>query len=164
MTWRIPRSTIFPAGKKITTIVISTIDDNKEQEDGEFRAEILDGEGYRVSSQNTATVAIEDNDTTSDPSTGSDDQRISIADKIMQELLISTGVNLEPEIAKPVISIVARNDEVAEGEMIRFAIQSSLVPDTDLIVEITIDSPNDSISESTPMRITIQAGSDTHIT
>ena len=27
MTWRIPRSIIFPAGKKITTIVISTIDD-----------------------------------------------------------------------------------------------------------------------------------------
>ena len=163
MTWRIPRSTIFPAGKKITTIVISTIDDNKEQEDGEFRAEILAGEGYQVSSQNTATVAIEDNDTTGDPTTGSDDQRISIADKIMQELLITTGVNLEPEDAKPVISIEVRNKEVAEGEKVRIAIQSSLVLDTDLVVEITIDSPNDSISESTPMRITIQAGSDTHL-
>ena len=46
---------------------------------------------------------------------------------------------------------------------IRFAIQSSLVPDTDLIIEISIDSPNDSISESTPMRIALQAGSSTHL-
>ena len=135
----------------------------KEQEDGEFRAEILAGEGYRISSQNIAKVAIEDNDAGTDTPTSTNEPRISVADKIMNSLLESVGINLEPEVAKPVISIKARNDEVAEGEIIRFAIQSSLVPDTDLIVEITIDSPNDSISESTPMRVTMPAEASTHI-
>ena len=165
MTWRIPRITIMPTGKKITTIVISTIDDNKVQEDGEFTAEILTGEGYRISSQNIATVSIEDNDTDTDgdSQTGTNNPRIAVADKIMEALLETAGVNQEPAVAKPEISIVARNDEVAEGEVIRFAIQSSLAPDADLIIEISIDSPNDSISEPTPMRIALQAGSSTHV-
>ena len=162
-TWRLPRTIVMPAGKKTTSIVISTIDDNKEQEDGEFRAEILAGEGYRISSQNIATVAIEDNDTGTDTPTSTNEPRISVADKIMNSLLESVGINQEPEVAKPVISIVARNDEVAEGEKISFAIQSSIAPEVALEIEITIDSPNDSISEATPMRVIMPAGERTHL-
>ena len=88
-----------------------------------------------------------------------DNPRVSIADKIMEALLETKGVNIDTNSDLPEISIVARSDEVAEGELIRFAVQSSLVPDTDLIIEISIDSPNNSIIESTPMRIALQAGS-----
>ena len=162
-TWRLPRVVIMEAGNKSASVVVVTIDDKVVHENGEFKAEILGGEGYQLGSPNSAKLAIQDNDVDGDPASGSDDQRISVADKIMQELLKTTGVNTEQDTELPEISIVARNDEVAEGEIIRFAIQSSLVPDTDLIVEITIDSPNDSISESTPMRVAIQAGRDTHL-
>ena len=162
-TWRLPRTIVMPAGKKTTSIVISTIDDNKEQEDGEFNAEILAGEGYRISSQNVATVSIEDNDTGTDTPTSTNEPRISVADKIMNSLLESVGIDLEPEVAKPEISIVARNDETAEGEVIRFAIQASIAPEANLEIEITIDSPNDSISEATPMRVTMPAGVSVHV-
>ena len=49
--------------------MIGTIDDSSVQEDGEFRAEILTGEGYQISDQNIAKVSIEDNDTSDDTPT-----------------------------------------------------------------------------------------------
>ena len=163
VTWRIPQVEILSAGKSITSIVIGTIDDNKVQEDGEFTAAILTGEGYRIDDQKTASIAIQDNDSNSDSPTDTNEPRVAIAGAIMETLLETAGVNREPTGDLPVISIVARNDEVAEGEIIRFAIQSSFAPDTDLIIEITIDSPNGSISEPTPMRIALQAGTSVHL-
>ena len=163
VTWRIPRFAKMEAGKNSTSIGLVTIDDSSVQEEGEFRAEIIAGEGYRVSDQNIATLTIQDNDTNSETPTDTKEPRVSVADKIMEALLVTAGVNQEPAVEKPEISIVARSDEVAEGETIRFALQSSLVPESDLMIEISIDSPNGSISEPTPMRITLQAGSSSHL-
>ena len=163
MTWRVPRAIVIPAGKKFTSLVIGTIDDKKEQEDGVFIAGVLAGEGYRVSSENYATVSIRDKDSSGSTPTDTDDTRVSIADKVMNSLLESIGINLEPEVVKPEISIVAANDEVAEGERIRFAIYASVAPENDLEIEISIDSPNDSIVESTPMRTTMTGGIDSHV-
>ena len=163
VTWRIPRFAKMVAGKNSTSIAVVTIDDSSVQEDGEFTAEIIAGEGYRVSDQNIATLTIQDNDTSSETPTDTKEPRVSVADKIMEALLVTAGVNQEPAVEKPEISIVARSDEVAEGETISFAIQSSSVPESDLMIEISIDSPNGSISEPTPMRITLQAGNNNHV-
>ena len=163
VTWRIPRFAKMEAGKNSTSIAVVTIDDSSVQEEGEFTAEILTGAGYRISDQNIATLTIQDNDTESDSPDGTDEPRVSVADKIIEALLVTAGVDQEPAVEKPEISIVARNDEVAEGETIRFAIQSSLVPESDLMIEISIDSPNGSISEPSPMRIALKAGSSSHL-
>ena len=154
---RIPKGVNIAKGRQIAGLNFDTVDDGKVQEDGAFTATITTGDGYQISNQNSATVSINDNDSKEDRRV---EPRISIAGVVMNALLSAAGPNPTTESNKITeVSISANTDEIVEGDRIGFTIQASPAPSSTLVVKVAIDSPNGSIQESSPVSVTLNAGS-----
>ena len=161
ITKQIPKGVNIAKDKQVTGLMVETVDDSEVQEDGVFTATISTGDGYQISSQKSATVFIKDNDSKEDRRV---EPRVSIAGSVINALLTAAKVSSTTEsIELPEISIVANTDEVAEGEIIGFTVKVSPVPGSTLAVKVSIDSPNGSIQEPSPISVTINADSSSAI-
>ena len=157
ITSRIPKGGNIAKGKQIAGLIFDTVDDDKVQADGVFTATITTGDGYQISNLNSATVSINDNDSKEDRRV---EPRISIAGVVMNAVLSAAEPNPTTETNEiSEVSISANTDEVAEGDRVGFTIQASPVPSSNLVVKVAIDSPNGSIKESSPVSVTLNAGS-----
>ncbi len=163
--WRAPRNLTMIAGNRTVSISFPITNDNVYNPEAELTITLQPSSDstYNLSTNNRATVKIDDKEDAPDPNDPTpenpipDNQpRISIASAVVNALtqeLIGENSPIE-------VSIVAENPSVELGNPANFVITANQVPTTDQTINILVERVNSEVTERTNEEIVLRAGAD----
>ena len=158
--WRSPRNLTMIAGNRTVSISFPITNDDVYKPEAELTITLQPSTDstYNLSTNNRATVKVNDKKDTPDPNKPTPDNqpRISVASAVVNALtqeLIGENSPIE-------VSIAAENPSVELGNPANFVIAANQAPTTDQTINILVARVNSEVSESTNEEIVLRAGAD----
>ena len=160
--WRVPRVITIPADADNYSISITTIDDEINRGGGLITATITPGDGFIVNAEDVeAEIEVIDNDIPTSQ-TDNNEPRISVADVAVSNILqlINDG-GLAPQpsqaapLEQPIISVMANNTKISEGELAEFNIIANRTLTKNLIVTFAVSQSGDFLTPQVPTQAQI---------
>ena len=173
--WNVPRTISTSITSSDTELTIKTKIDSMDERPGSITVEIMEGDGYRPGSPNSATINISD----SDDSDNSSLSRTSIADSAVTAILNAlpspnlNSVNQPNPIhgesrqqspssmvsqIQPQLSIVAEQPVIYEGASAGFIIHADIPIQSDLIVPIEVKADTNLYAGDFEKNLNIRVG------
>ena len=161
--WRAPKNITLIAGERTAIVSFPISDDKEYNPEAELTITLLPSSdsNYNLSTNNRATVKINDNDDEPDPkdlpTLPNNQPRISVASAVVNALtqeLLSESTPLE-------ISIAAESLTIEHSSSANFIISSNKVPATDQTINLRIERVNSEVSEISNESVVLSAGQNT---
>ena len=160
--WRVPRVITIPAEADNYSISITTIDDEINRGGGLITATITPRDEFIVNPEDVeAEIEVNDNDIPTSQ-TDNNEPRISVADVAVSNILqlINDG-GLAPQasqaapLEQPIVSVMANNTEISEGELAEFNIIANRTLTKNLIVTFAVSQSGDFLTPQVPTQAQI---------